>query len=106
MTCQLLGRESQTVVGLVFKTCCITDDLNGPGPVLCEKDVILTCDSEGPDMNLKSFKTILTNLLNLYFSSYECSKVLNDRNLCPHRPKRVLSISQTLNFNNKIFFKV
>lgn len=93
-------------MGLAFKTRCITDDLNGPGATLCEKDMILTCDSEGPGMNLNSLRNILTNFLNWYFSSYKCSKVLSDKNLCPDKPKRVLSISQTLYFNNKIFLKV
>lgn len=91
--CQLLGREPQTVAGLASKSCCITDDLNGPEPILSEKDVILTCDSEGPDTNLESFGNILTTLLNLYFSSYECSNVLNDGNLYPNNPLRVLSIN-------------
>lgn len=50
--CQLLGRESQTEVGLDFKTCCITNDLNGPGPVFYEKDMILTHGSEGPEFDV------------------------------------------------------
>lgn len=57
---QLLGRASQTVVGVAFRISFITDDLNGPEPMLCEKDMILPCDSEGPDMNLESFRNILT----------------------------------------------
>lgn len=91
--CQLLGREPQTVAGLASKSCCIADDLNRPEPILSEKDMILTCDSEGPGTNLEPFRNILTALLNLYFSSYECSKVLNDRNLYPNNPQRVLSIN-------------
>lgn len=52
-------------------------------------------------MNVESFRNILTDLLNLYFSSYECSKVLNDRNLCPKKPTRVLSISINKNTSDK-----
>ena len=85
--------KENPVVGLAFKTCCITDDLNRPASILCEKDMILTCDSERPDVTLESFRNILTNLLNLYFSPHECSKALNDRNLCPNQPKERISIS-------------
>lgn len=62
------------------------------GPIMYQKDITLTCDSEGPDMNVESFRNILTNLLNLYFPSDEFSKVLNDGNVCPKKPKRELSI--------------
>lgn len=71
------------------------------GLIIYQKDMTLTCDSEGPDMNVESFRNILTDLLNLYFSSYECSKVLNDRNLCPKKPTRVLSISINKNTSDK-----
>lgn len=51
-------------------------------------------------MNVESFRNILSNLLNLYVPSYECSKVLNYRNIYQNKPKRVLSISIRKNFSN------
>lgn len=57
----------------------------------------LACGSKGPDMNVESLGNILSNLLNFYFPSYECSKILNYRTLYPNTPKTLLSISISKN---------